>query len=80
MLYRQKGAYVNAGTSLALVGDFSTLNFSSSLDDKVVRHLQVGQRGELIFGETDFTKVYNADYEAGNRGNKQIFTATVAEV
>lgn len=80
MLYRQKGAQVGAGTSLALIGDFSTLNFSVPLEDKVAQHLQVGQKVEIIFGTKEFPKIYNTDYEAGNKGGQQRFTATVDEI
>ena len=80
MIYRQKGSNVDAGTSLALVGDFSTLDFSVPLEDKIAQHLRVGQRADLIFDERDFRKVYNTDYEAGNKGKEQMFIATVTEI
>ena len=80
MLYRQKGAHVDAGTSLALIGDFSALNFSISLEDKFCKHLKIGQNEPLIFGENEFHKIYNTNYEAGNNGDKQRFTATVSEI
>jgi len=80
VVYRQKGSYVNAGTSLALVGDFSTLYFSTPVDDKNVRHFETGQQAELIFDENDFQKIYSTDYAAGNKGNDQTFTATVEEI
>ena len=80
VLYRQKGSYVNAGTSLALIGDFSTLYFSTPIDDKNAKYLGVGQQAELIFDENDFQKVYSTDYAAGNKGTNQTFTATVEEI
>ena len=80
VLYRQKGSYVNAGSSLALIGDFSTLYFSTPIDDKNARHLGTGQQAELIFDENDFQKIYSTDYEAGNKGTNQTFTATVEEI
>lgn len=80
VLYRQKGSYVNAGTSLALIGDFSTLYFSTPINDKNARHLGIGQQAKLIFDENDFQKVYSTDYAAGNKGINQTFTATVREI
>lgn len=80
VLYRQKGSYVNAGTSLALIGDFSTLYFSTPIDDKNARYLGIGKQAELIFDENDFQKVYSTGYAAGNKGINQTFTATVKEI
>ena len=80
VLYRQKGSYVNAGTSLALIGDFSTLYFSTPTDDKNARYLGIGEQAELIFDEHDFQKIYSTDYAAGNKGTNQTFTATVEEI
>ena len=54
VLYRQKGSYVNSGMSLALIGDFSTLYFSTPIDDKNARYLGIGEQAELIFDENDF--------------------------
>ena len=80
VLYRQKGAYVNAGTSLALIGDFSTLYFSTPVEDKNARYLGVGQQAKLFFDKDDLQKIYGTDYAAGNKGNEQTFTATVEEI
>ena len=80
VLYRQKGSYVNAGMSLALIGDFSTLYFSTPIDDKNAIHIGIGEQAELIFDENDFQKVYSTDYAAGNKGIHQTFTATVKEI
>lgn len=80
VLYRQPGAYVQGGTSLALVGDFSSLYFSTPIDDKDARHLEAGQEAELVFAGSDFPKVYSTDYAAGNLGSRQKFFAVLAEV
>ena len=80
MMYRQKGAYVQSGTPLALVGNFDVLHFKKSVEDKVARYLSIGQEVELSFQSRDFKKVYGADYESGNLGSRQIFTAAVTEI
>lgn len=80
VLYRQQGAYVQAGTSLALVGDFRYLYFTAPVNDEDARYLTVGQEAELVFKSNDFKKVYGTDYAAGNLGNQQTFIATIAQI
>ena len=53
VLYRQQGAYVQSGASLALVGDFRFLYFSSPVEDEAARHLLIGQEAELVFQQSD---------------------------
>lgn len=80
MQYRQVGSYVQAGTPLALVGDFSTLRFDMSMDGEAVDYLHVGQQANLVFNNRDFQKVYHTSFGAGNKGKEQEFTATVISV
>lgn len=80
VLYRQLGAYVQAGTSLALVGDFSKLYFSTPVEDETSSRMMIGQRAELVFVNNDFNKVFNTNYEAGNQGSNQRFTAQITEI
>ena len=80
VIYRQQGAYVNEGTSLAMVGDFSSLYFVVPMEDENARYLSIGQEVDLTFGKRAFQKAYNTEYEAGNLGNKQTFLATVQDI
>lgn len=80
VLYRQQGAYVQGGTSLALVGDFTYLYFTAPVHDEDARHLMIGQEAELVFQSKDFKKVYGTDYAAGNLGSRQTFTAVIAQI
>ena len=80
VLYRQQGAYVQSGTALALVGDFSSLYFSTPVQDTNARHLALGQEAELVFSSTEFNKVYSTDYAAGNLGQKQKFFASIVNI
>ena len=80
VLYRQQGAYVQSGTSLALVGDFRFLYFTAPVADENARRLNVGLEAEMIFQSKDFKKVYGTDYAAGNLGSRQTFTATIAQI
>ena len=79
-LYRQPGAYVQSGTSLALVGDFRILYFATPVDDKMTGNVAQGMDAELIFSNRDFQKAYGTNYEIGNRGSDQRFLASIAEI
>jgi len=80
LLYRQLGSFVQAGTSLALVGDFQNLYFNAPVSDEQLRHVMVGTDMDLEFNQRDFQKIYNTDYESGNKGTVQQFQATVMEI
>lgn len=80
LLYRPAGAYVTAGTSLALIGDFRRLYFSLPAEDVLARKLSVGQEAVLEFGRREFQKVYDTEYEAGNAGKNQNFTVKISEI
>ncbi len=80
VLYRQQGAYVAAGTALALVGNFRYLYFSTPVEDETVTRLNINQQAELTFEDSDFQKVFNTNYEAGNLGSEQTFTAQIIEI
>lgn len=80
VIYRQQGAYVNEGTALAMIGDFSSLYFVVPMENENARYLNVGQEVELTFGKRAFQKAYNTEYEAGNLGSEQTFLASVQEI
>lgn len=80
MLYKQIGAYVASGTELALVGDFNKLYLSIPMEDKEINRFSVGHEAVLSFNQAEFQKVYNIEYEAGNKGDLQTFAATVKEI
>ena len=81
ILYKQQGAYVQAGTPLALVGNFSRLFFSMPVDDKHAQRFSVGDRATLSFTSNQIMrKAYDTEYAAGNRGDAQIFDATLKEI
>ena len=81
ILYKQIGAYVTAGTPLALVGNFERLNFSIPIEDSGARSLRIGERFELNFRNSkSFKKAYDTEYGAGNLGNEQIFPVYVKEI
>ena len=81
ILYKQQGAYVQAGTPLALVGNFSRLFFSLPVEDKDAQRLSIGDRAELSFTNSQILrKAYDTDYAAGNRGDAEVFPAYVNEI
>ena len=81
ILYRQQGAYVTAGTPIALVGNFSRLFFSLPVQDRYAQRLSIGERAELSFTNSQILrKAYDTDYAAGNRGDEQVFSVTVREI
>ena len=81
IIYRQQGAYVQAGTPIALVGNFSRLFFSMTVDDKNARQFATGDQAELSFMNSQILrKAYDTEYAAGNKGDEQVFSIRVKEI
>ena len=81
ILYRQQGAYVQAGTPIALIGDFSRLFFSLPVDDLQAQQLTIGQSAELRFKRSQIIrKAYDTEFAAGNLGDEQIFPVVVRDI
>ena len=81
ILYKQIGAFVTAGTPIALVGNFSKLNFSIPIEDAQVKKILTGDGFELNFKNSKaFQKAYDTEYSAGNLGNAQKFPVYVKEI
>ena len=81
ILYKQIGAYVTAGTPIALVGNFSKLNFSLPVDDVSAKKVSVGEKFELNFKNSHaLKKAYDTEYAAGNLGSSQTFPVYVREI
>lgn len=81
ILYRQQGAYVQAGTPLALVGNFQRLFFSLPVDDKHAQRFALGEMAELSFTNSQILrKAYDTEYAAGNRGDAEVFSVAVREI
>ena len=81
ILYKQQGAYVQAGTPIALVGNFSRLFFSMPIDDRHARRIAVGDSAELSFTSSQILrKAYDTEYAAGNRGDAEVFSISVRDI
>ena len=81
ILYKQTGAFVTAGTPIALVGNFSKLNFSIPVEDAQAKKFLTGEKFELNFKNSKaFQKAYDTEYSAGNLGNAQKFPVYIKEI
>lgn len=81
IMYRQPGAYVTAGTPIALIGNFRRLFFSMPVDNRTAQRLSVGRNFELNFKNVRaLRKAYDTDYAAGNLGDKQVFPVYIREI
>lgn len=82
IIYQREGAHVQAGTPVALVGDFSWLRFSLNMADVNARHLQIGQTaGFLHFpNRKAVAKAYDTDYGAGNKERGVEIKAVLKEI
>ena len=81
ILYRQQGSYVQAGTPIALVGNFSRLFFSMPVDDRNAQRLAVGDKAYLSFTNSQIMrKAYDTEYAAGNRGDAEVFDVIIREI
>lgn len=82
ILYKQVGAYVQAGTPVVMLGDFQQLSFVINIHDKVAGLVTVGQQLDMqVSGlESDVKKVYDTNYRSGNEGDDQHFKVTIAEI
>ncbi len=81
IMYRQPGAYVTAGTPIALIGNFQRLFFSLPLDNRTAQRLSVSRNFELNFHNSRaLRKAYDTDYAAGNLGDKQVFPVYIREI
>ena len=81
ILYRQQGAYVQAGTPIALVGNFSRLFFSTPIEDFYAQRLAVGDTAKLSFYNSQILrKAYDTEYAVGNRGDEQIFDVHIRDI
>jgi RND family efflux transporter MFP subunit len=81
IVYQREGSYVQAGTPVALVGDFTRLSFSMNVADEDARHLEVGATGFLSFPARKVaSKAYDTNYGRGNRRNESEARAVLKEV
>ena len=87
-IYKNEGAYVTAGTPVALVGDFSKLYFTVPVVDEQAQRMEIGIPLELtlaggaatILGGEALPKSYGVNYSVGNLGDGQVFSAQVIKI
>lgn len=81
IIYQREGAYVQAGTPVALVGDFDWLTFSLNMEDMAVNHLELGEASYLNFPASKLAgKVYDTAFGAGNKREGTRIRATLKEI
>ena len=80
LIYKREGAYVQGGTPLALIGNFDTLLFTTTLENADTKYLQIGGIVEIDFNERSFSKAYDTEYSAGNLGKSEKITARIKEI
>lgn len=78
--YKQVGSFVTAGTPICLIGNFSRLSFSLTMNDSSASSLAAGDTFSLNLNDTNITKAYDTDFAPGNRGNNQAFPCTITEI
>ena len=80
-LYQKVGAYVTAGTAVALVGDFSRLYFTAPVEDRIARRIAINKGIDITFDNKEMAqKSYGGEYAAGNQGLSQVFHGHVAKI
>ncbi len=80
-IYHKAGSYVKAGTAVALVGDFSSLSFSATMNDTFTKKLYVGREFKLTIGGNEgIHKPYGANFSPGNQGDEQVFNVKVEKI
>lgn len=81
MLYKTPGSFITSGTSVALIGDFSSLQFTEVVNDAdLIRLKPLNAPGELQFSKSDMDKIYATRYKEGNQGAGQKFMAQIVSV
>ena len=76
--YKQIGTYINAGTPVALIGNFDVLRFDMDFfNDSGL--LKIGHLVEVSFNDESFSKSYGSKYSAGNKSN-QTFKAKLIDI
>lgn len=81
MLYKKEGTFLSAGTAVALVGDFSKLQFTENVNDDEFHNLQPWQQNwQVKFSQSDLETIYPVNYKEGNKGDMQLFDAKIVNV
>ena len=80
LVYKQLGSYVNAGTPLALVGDFQQMLFVVAVSDEDARGLEVGQRAQMEFDRADIVKMYDMKVSSGSTAGNPVCMARIVDI
>lgn len=80
ILYNNEGAYLQAGTPVALVGNFETLRFSMTIDGNSSHSLSLNDKASLKFSKNALQKAYDTEYASGNQGVLENIEAKLVEI
>lgn len=81
MLYKKAGGFLQAGASVALIGNFNKLNFKESVSDKDFQRLGGYDKvWNMRFSKTDLDKIYSGKFGAENKGYTESFTARIKKI
>ena len=80
VLYRQVGDYVQAGTALALIGDYRVLYFTDDVTDDEAKMLHIGQEAQLIFPDSEFRDGNVISSGSELNGSVRKFLAVLTEI
>lgn len=80
ILYNNEGAYLQAGSPVALIGNFETLRFSMTIDDNLSTSLNLGDSAIIKFSKNTLQKAYDTEYASGNQGFLENIEASLIEI
>ena len=81
MLYKKPGSFLQAGASVALIGDFKKLSFKEAVSDRDFQRLLENKHEWLLrFSKNDLEKIYAGKFGVENKGFSEEFTARIIKV
>lgn len=81
MLYKKQGSFLQAGASVAMIGNFDRLSFKESVSDKdSQRLLDHRHPWTMRFSKNDLDKIYSGKFGAQNKGYTESFTARIKRI
>lgn len=81
MLYKKAGGFLQAGASVALIGNFNKLNFKESVSDADFQRLGgYNNAWNVRFSKNDLDKIYSGKFGVENKGYTESFTARIKKI
>lgn len=81
MLYKKPGSFLQAGASVALIGNFAKMSFKESVSEAELRRLIYdNSTWQLHFSKSDLSKIYSGQYGVENKGAAEAFNARITRI